>query len=93
MEIYNSQQIEEKIKSLSGWLFINDAIEKQYKFKDFKQALAFIVHVGLYAEQADHHPEIINVYNKVTLRLNTHSVKGITDKDFALAEKIENAGQ
>lgn len=90
METYNSQQIEENLKSLSGWSYINQAIEKQYKFKDFKQALAFIVHVGLYAEQADHHPEIFNVYNKVTLRLNTHSVRGITEKDFALAEKIDS---
>ena len=88
MEIYNLQQIEEKLKSLTGWSLVNEAIEKKFKFKDFKQALAFIIHVGLYAEQADHHPEIFNVYNNVTLRLNTHSAKGITDKDFDLAGKI-----
>ncbi|MFM9945078.1 MAG: 4a-hydroxytetrahydrobiopterin dehydratase [Bacteroidia bacterium] len=88
METYNAQQIEEKLKGLEGWDLINDAIEKRFKFENFKHALAFIVHIGLYAEQADHHPEIFNVYNQVTLRLNTHSAKGITNKDFALAEKI-----
>ena len=90
METYNPLQIEDRLKSIRGWALTNDAIEKHFKFKDFKQALAFIVQVGLYAEQADHHPEIFNVYNKVTLRLNTHSAKGITDKDFALAKKIDN---
>ena len=44
------------------------------------------------AEEADHHPEIYNVYNKVTLRLNTHSANGITDKDLNLAEKINLIG-
>ncbi len=89
METFNAQQINEKLKSLKGWSLVNEAIEKHYKFKDFKHALAFIVHVGLYAEQADHHPEIFNVYNKITLRLNTHTAKGISDKDFALAKKID----
>jgi 4a-hydroxytetrahydrobiopterin dehydratase len=75
---------------MEGWVLKNEAIEKQFKFKDFKTALAFIVKLGLYAEQADHHPEIFNVYNRVTIRLNTHSAKGITIKDFNLAEQIDS---
>ena len=90
MTNYNPQQIAEKLKSINGWVLNNEAIEKQFVFKNFKQALAFIVHLGLYAEQADHHPEIFNVYNKVNIRLNTHSAKGITDKDFDLAAKIDS---
>jgi 4a-hydroxytetrahydrobiopterin dehydratase len=88
MKTYTAAEIEEKINSISGWHLMNDAIEKPFKFKDFKQALTFINAVGEIAEQADHHPEILNVYNRVTLRLNTHSANGITDKDFDLAKKI-----
>ncbi len=92
METYSSQQIEEKLKTLDGWALVNDALEKSFKFKNFKEALVFINKVGMLAEEADHHPEIYNVYNKVTLRLNTHSANGITDKDFNLAEKINLIG-
>jgi 4a-hydroxytetrahydrobiopterin dehydratase len=92
METYRSQQIEEKLKTLDGWALVNAALEKSFKFKNFKEALVFINKVGMLAEEADHHPEIFNVYNKVTLRLNTHSANGITDKDFNLAEKINLIG-
>jgi len=88
MKTYNTNEVEAKLETLAGWNLSGEVIEKKFKFKDFKQALGFMVQVGLYAEQADHHPEMINVYNNVTLRLNTHSAKGITDKDFDLAEKI-----
>jgi len=89
MKTYTDSEVEKKLESLSGWSLSKKAIEKEFKFKNFIQALAFIVEVGSHAEEADHHPEIYNVYNKVTLRLNTHSENGITDKDFSLAEKIE----
>jgi 4a-hydroxytetrahydrobiopterin dehydratase len=92
METFTPQQIEEKLKSLEDWAFVNAALERSFKFKDFKEALEFINKVGMLAEEADHHPEIYNVYNKVTLRLNTHSANGITDKDFNLAEKINLIG-
>jgi 4a-hydroxytetrahydrobiopterin dehydratase len=92
METYSSQQIEEKLKTFDGWALVNDALEKSFTLKNFKEALAFINKVGLLAEEADHHPEIYNVYNKVMLRLNTHSAKGITNKDFDLAEKINLIG-
>jgi len=92
METYSSQQIEEKLKTFDGWALVNHALEKSFKFKNFKEALEFINKVGMLAEEADHHPEIYNVYNKVMLRLNTHSANGITDKDFNLAEKINLIG-
>ena len=88
METYNKKQIEEKLKSLKGWSFKNKAIEREFKFKTFNQALGFIVRIGLFAEQANHHPEIFNIYNEVKIRLNTHDAKGITDLDFDLAKKI-----
>ena len=72
-----------------GWEFKANGIEKKFQFKDFKQALGFIVQVGVQAEKLNHHPELFNVYNKVNIRLSTHDAGGLTDKDFELAQKIE----
>lgn len=92
MKLFTQHQIEENLKTLDGWTLVNAALEKSFTFKNFKEALVFINHVGQLAEEADHHPEIYNVYNRITLRLNTHSANGITDKDFNLAEKINLIG-
>jgi 4a-hydroxytetrahydrobiopterin dehydratase len=89
MEKYSLDEIQDKLSSLPGWTIVDEAIEKKFEFRDFKEALGFIVQVGILAEQADHHPELLNIYNKVTIRLNTHSANSITSKDFDLAEKID----
>lgn len=89
MKIYTTNEVTQELLHLSHWQFNKDAIEKTFLFGDFKQALGFIVQVGILAEKADHHPEIINVYNKVILRLNTHSANAITSKDILLAKAIE----
>ena len=86
---YTEVEIREKLANLKDWNLISGALQKDYLFKNFNQALVFIVQIGLLAEQADHHPEIINVYNKVQLRLNTHDVNGITQQDFDLAFEID----
>ncbi|MBP9932428.1 MAG: 4a-hydroxytetrahydrobiopterin dehydratase, partial [Chitinophagaceae bacterium] len=71
-----------------GWELKDAALERQFLFKDFSESLAFIVQVGILAEKADHHPVIHNVYNQVTLRLNTHSAGAITNKDTQMALQI-----
>lgn len=91
METYNENQIAEKLNALPGWSYKDGAIEREYKMKNFNEALGFIVRIGLFAEQMDHHPELFNVYNQVKIRLNTHSANGITDLDFDLAGKIEGS--
>lgn len=89
MKTYSEQSIENTLKELKHWKFINNGIEKNFKFLDFSQALGFIVQVGLLAEKMNHHPELFNVYNKVTIRLTTHDAGGVTDKDLDLAKSIE----
>jgi 4a-hydroxytetrahydrobiopterin dehydratase len=89
MRIYNEITTKEKLLDLENWYLENDGIEKKFVFKDFIEALSFIIKVGVLAEKMNHHPEWSNVYNKVTIRLTTHEVKGISDKDFELARKIE----
>lgn len=89
MKAYSISEIEKALKKVSNWHLVENSIQKKFQFKDFSEALSFIVKVGLLAEKQGHHPEIWNVYNKVTLSLNTHDANGITDKDFLLASSID----
>ncbi len=89
MNTYNETSAKSLIDSLIDWKYNNHGIEKQFTFKNFSEALSFIVRVGLLAEKKDHHPEWSNVYNKVDIRLSTHSAGGLTDKDFDLAKSID----
>ncbi len=65
------------------------AITKTYKFKTFRDAMAWMVRAGFEAEAMDHHPEWSNVYNRVEVALTTHDAGGLTEKDIALAERFE----
>ncbi len=86
----SSPQIQEALTKLPDWTHEHECLKKSFVFKDFKEALSFIVRLGLHAEEQGHHPEIVNVYNKVTLSLNTHDAGGqVTGKDVALAQTIE----
>ena len=89
MILYNEQTAGDLLKELENWSFENDGIEKNFVFKNFTEALGFIVKVGIQAEKRNHHPELFNVYNKVTIRLTTHDAKGVTTKDFELAKAID----
>lgn len=82
-------EIQEAMKTLNNWILYEDKIKKQFQFKDFSEAIAFIVRIGILAEKQNHHPELHNVYNKVTIALTTHDVGGLTDKDFFLARSID----
>jgi 4a-hydroxytetrahydrobiopterin dehydratase len=86
-------QAEKALSALPGWKKSADGkgIEKQFSFKNFKQAFAFMTRVAEIAEQMNHHPEWKNVYNKVDVRLTTHDAGGFTEKDVKLAEAMEKA--
>lgn len=88
-EKFDDTQIQAELQSLNDWKYNNNAIEKNFVFKNFKEALAMMVRIGFEAEKMDHHPDWTNVYNKLYIRLNTHDAGGITEKDFALAKKID----
>ena len=79
------------LHELHGWAEAKgrDAITKTYQFKSFSQAWGFMSRVALYAEKTDHHPEWSNVYGRVEVTLATHSAGGVTEKDVALAKKME----
>lgn len=90
MTAFTNQQITENLKSLSNWVYVNNSISKEFLFKDFIEAMSFVNSVALEAEKMDHHPDIlIYGWNKVKINISTHSAGGVTEKDFQLAQKIE----
>ena len=87
MKKFTVDQVAAALQSLSGWKQQGprDAIGRQYVFKDFAQAFAFMTQVAIIAEKRNHHPEWSNVYNKVDVTLATHDADGVTQRDVDLA--------
>ena len=75
----------------TGWGAVpdRDAIRKIWKFKSFSEAWGFMARAALVAEKMNHHPEWTNVYGRVDVTLTTHTAGGVTEKDVALARKME----
>ena len=86
----SAEEVQGRLVALPGWTRDGDAIRRQFVFDGFASAVAFVVRIGFDAEGADHHPDIlISNYKKVTVTFSTHSERGLTEKDFAGAEKVE----
>jgi 4a-hydroxytetrahydrobiopterin dehydratase len=85
----------EALKSLygelqDGWTVVDEHhLEKEYRFKDFREALDFVNRLGEVAEQEGHHPDIFLAWGKVKVTLWTHSVGGLSENDFILAAKVD----
>ena len=76
---------------MAGWTQEDNALVRDFELKDFAGAMAFANDVARLAEEANHHPDIlVHGYNKVRLTLSTHSEGGVTEKDHALAERIDS---
>jgi 4a-hydroxytetrahydrobiopterin dehydratase len=89
MERLSINEIHQGVGELKGWEMTGHAITKEFRFKDFKEAMDFVNKTAEEAERADHHPDILIRYNKVTITLTTHAAHGITHNDFKLAKIIE----
>ena len=79
---------------LSGWSKADvgrDAIKKTFKFESFNAAFGWMTRVALKADAMDHHPEWFNVYDRVEVTLATHDADGVTAKDVALAQFMDDA--
>lgn len=89
--IYDEREDELKVQ-VPDWMLLRDGehkLRKQFKFKNFKQAMSFVNKVAEIAEEEGHHPDIYIFYNKVQLDLFTHAVGGLSENDFILAAKID----
>lgn len=78
------------LQQVPDWELDDDAkeIEREFKFKDFKEAMAFADKVGDLAEEEGHHPDLSISWGKVKIELSTHAVKGLSENDFIMAAKI-----
>ncbi|MCX2725026.1 4a-hydroxytetrahydrobiopterin dehydratase [Roseibium salinum] len=79
------------LSALAGWHACEgrDAISKSFRFRNFREAFAFMTEVALVAEKMNHHPEWSNVYRSVDITLSTHDVDGLSKLDLELAAKID----
>ena len=82
------EQANELLKQIPGWEIKNGHVFRQLKFKNFKEAIAFVNKVAEIAEEEGHHPDITINYNKVSIELWTHAVNDLSENDFILAAKI-----
>ncbi|MBL6730437.1 MAG: 4a-hydroxytetrahydrobiopterin dehydratase [Bacteroidia bacterium] len=83
-------EIEDNLKRIhSEWVLMNEVIQRKFVFDDFIEAFSFMTSVAIIAEKQNHHPNWENVYNQVIVNLCTHDADGITEKDFKLAQKMD----
>ncbi|HET6569186.1 MAG TPA: 4a-hydroxytetrahydrobiopterin dehydratase [Rhodothermales bacterium] len=93
-EPLTDEQIQTALRGLPGWSHENDRLQKSFELADFQAAIAFIVHLAFSADKLDHHPELANVYNRVTISLSTHDAGNrVTEMDVKLARAIEEAAR
>lgn len=91
MSMLAEHELDNALGELNNWSVDSDMLTKSFQFKDFTEAMGFLVKVAFKAEALSHHPEITNVYNKVSLRLTTHDAGNtITAKDVELAKQIDS---
>ncbi len=89
MKALSETEIRNGLKDLTDWTYQNGALEAHYRFANFKEAFAAMTRIAFECEAMDHHPNWENVYNTLQIRLYTHDINGVGDKDLALAQTIE----
>ncbi|MBR0554133.1 4a-hydroxytetrahydrobiopterin dehydratase [Ciceribacter sp. L1K23] len=93
--ILTPEALRESLSQLHGWQLADsgDALVREFRFGSFAEAFAFMTRCALVAERLDHHPEWFNVYSRVSVRLTTHVVKGLTELDIKLASAMTDAAR
>ncbi len=86
----SGEQAMERLATVPGWELDGDALTRTFTFANFARAFGFMAAAALMAEKMNHHPEWSNVYNRVTVRLSTHDVGGLSELDFDLAAKMSD---
>ena len=89
MDVLTEEAITAELATVPGWTRVGDNITRTVTRADFRAAMLYVGAVAYLAEEANHHPDILVQWNKVTLTLSTHSAGGLTGNDFALARAID----
>jgi len=92
-DLMKSDQAKARLKKIPEWELEKKHIERTFEFDDFADAIDFLNAVAEVADEEEHHPDIDIRYNKVRLVLSTHSKGGLTELDFALAERIDTLSE
>lgn len=90
MAILNDEELAAALARLPGWQQERNAIRRVYEFADFREAMKFAVRVADLAEAANHHPDLLVQWGKVTVTTWSHDVGGVTKRDLALAHAIDS---
>jgi 4a-hydroxytetrahydrobiopterin dehydratase len=83
-------EIEQHLALLQGWTFLAPFITKMFVFSNYYETMAFVNALAWICHQQDHHPDLEVTYNRCTVKLNTHSVQGISINDFIVAAKADH---
>jgi 4a-hydroxytetrahydrobiopterin dehydratase len=84
-----TEQVTAGLSGLPRWELLAGKLHREFKFAGFVEAFGFMTRVALVAEGMDHHPEWFNVYSRVVIDLRTHDCDGISERDFAMARRID----
>ena len=90
MKKLTNEEIETRLEQLDGWDYEDGALETSFEFKNFKEAFSVMTRIAFECEAQNHHPAWTNIYNTLHIRLNTHDVDGVTEKDCKLAKSRED---
>lgn len=84
------KEVKARLIEIRDWEIYRKALQKDFKFADFKEAFHFLEKVANLSQKSGHHPDFIYSNGKLTIRLITHDVDGITEKDIKLAKDVDN---
>ena len=85
----SDDDIHSRLRDLPGWSLHDGKLCREFHFANFVDAFGFMTRAAILVEKANHHPEWSNVYNKVMVQLVTHECDGISERDFDLAEMLD----
>lgn len=83
------EEIMTRLAAIPQWSLRDAALFREFRFDGFAEAFGFMASVAIVAQEMDHHPDWTNVFDRVTIRLSSHDVRGISERDFALAARID----
>ncbi|QRM91037.1 4a-hydroxytetrahydrobiopterin dehydratase [Lacinutrix sp. WUR7] len=89
MEKLSEDNIEQRLLHFPDWDYFDNALHAEFEFDNFKDCFSAMSRIAFECEAQNHHPNWSNIYNILKISLSTHDVKGVTKKDFKLAEAID----
>lgn len=87
--LLSADDVKTRLAAHPAWTYADGRLRREFRFAGFSEAFGFMARVALLAEKLDHHPDWSNVWNRVSVTLQTHDAGGVTDLDFRLAAEMD----